>query len=261
MPEPTPDAERVRLERDRFEREKSQARATNPLSKHLGAIVVVLAAFVTGAFSLTQVYTTKITKEKELQIVSLQNQAEMDRRWRIEMLGFLERHEERLFSQSQEESSQAITLLELSFPPNYVQPVRSKLRILVTQAAPHSEIRVVKELLEPLVKQFDRTKEAFDRYVPGNLAAEAELRDGNQDALDLLVSKSELIPDSLREDAARLVEHYEQWLQEYSRLRTGQHADWRTPVFTGPSGYPFPAMSARRFRDELEKRKLAEDNG
>ena len=255
MPEEIADAERVQLERDRFEWEKSQAEAASPFSKHLGAIVVVLAAIVTGAFSLTQVYTTKITKEKELQIASLQNQAEMDRRWRIEMLSFLERHEKRLFSRNEAESAQALTLLELSFPSNYVQPVRSKLRILATPTTPQTENRIVKELLEPLIVQFDRTKKAFDRYEPGNLAAEAELRDGNQDALDLLLNKSDLIPAALREDAARLVEHYEQWLQEYSRLRSGQQADWRTPIYTGPLGYPFPATSERRFRDELEKRQ------
>lgn len=102
-PDPGLEAERVKIERERLEWEKAKEKAASPFTKHLGAIVVVLTAAVSGVFSLTQVHTTTITKEKEIEMANLQNQAEMDRRWREAMLDFLERHEKRLFSQVETE--------------------------------------------------------------------------------------------------------------------------------------------------------------
>ena len=247
--EPSLEAQRINIERERLEWEKAKEEATSPLSKYLGAIVVVLAAIVSGVFSLTQVHTTKIIKEKEIEIARLQNEAEMDRRWRGAMLEFLERHEKRLFSQKETESSQALTLLELSFPSQYVQPVRSKLVVLVATTAPDSEERIVGDLLKPLIEQLDRTKAAVDGFNMGDLDARDTIIEGNRTALNLLVSKTSLIPKHLREDAARLVEHYESWLRWNLRDQTQQQWQQVSEPFI-----PFPANSALRFRDELKRR-------
>jgi hypothetical protein len=260
MPNPSVAEQRVALERDRLEFEKAQAHraqaaSTSFLRNHLGATIsaagVILAAVVASIVSGTQVWTANIAKQKEIEITTLQNNAKMDRRWRVEMLGFLERHEQQLFSKDPQVTQHALTFLELSFPAQYAQPARSKLNILGATTIPSQPHRVLEELLKPLIVQFDRTEEAFMKYQPGNLSAENVLRDGNEKARDLLLAKRELIPEALRDDGARLVEHYEVWLQQYSRLRNNERSDASVPVFAGPVGYPFPIESARRFREEL----------
>ena len=247
-------AQRLALERERFEFEKTQAQNASPYKKHLGAIITTSVALIAALFSGTQIFTTYLSKSREIALATLQNEAEMDRLWRIERLRFLEAHESSLFSKDAEAAERAMFLLELSFPPQYVQPVRSKLQILKSTTATTDKRKVFDELLKPLVQQLDRTAEAFKRYSPRNFAVEAELRYGNRRARDLLVEKRDLIPDHLREDAARLAEHYEVWLQEYVRIRVGEKPDLETPfVFAGAKGYPFPAESEERFRAEFEK--------
>ena len=81
--------------------------------------------------------------------------------------------------------------------------------------------RSVSELLGPLYMQFDRTKRAFDRWVQGpNLYLEAKvIREGNMTIRDLLLTKSSLIPSELRDDAGRLIDHYDRWLEKYEEVR------------------------------------------
>ena len=114
---------------------------------------------------------------------------------------------------------------------------------------------VFRELLAPLIIQFDRTKSAFDRWTSRNLYLETEIiGDGNRIARHLLMDKAELIPPDLIPDAIRLVEHYDAWLEKFNRVR-GQ----ATPepdaafVFVGPDGFPFPREAERRFRERYEQ--------
>ena len=252
MTSPSPAEQRVAIERERLAFDREQAANTSPVQNLLAILSAAVALFGV-LFSATQVWTSYIAKQKELAIATLQSDAQMDQRWRADMLGFLERHEQRLFSRDADVAQQALTLLELSFPAHYVQPVRSKLNILLSSTESSDSGRLVESLLKPLIQQFDRTRAAFLEYQPGNLRAEAELRDGNQRARDLLVDNRTLIPEALRDDAARLVEHYEVWLQEYARLRNGEKPDIGVPVYAGPKGYPFPTESERRFRAELDR--------
>src|SRR5207247_1532393 len=93
--------------------------------------------------------------------------------------------------------------------------------------------------------QFDRTKHAFDRWQGQNLFLEAKvLKDGNLTIRDLLLSKAYLIPPELREDAGKLILHYDRWLEEFEKLRNSQEPDLGAKfVFVGPQGYPFPTAS------------------
>jgi hypothetical protein len=98
--------------------------------------------------------------------------------------------------------------------------------------------------------QLDRTERAFNRYKDTNFYLEAKvLRAGNETIRDLLLSKGHLIPSELVGDAGRLVEHYDAWLEEFERERSGQEPALQSKfVFAGPLGYPFPSDADKRFR-------------
>lgn len=107
------------------------------------------------------------------------------------------------------------------------------------------------ELLRPLVVELDRTKAAFDRWNKKDLSLESEtIRDANLRARALLREKGHLVPDSLREDQSKLVLHYDQWLEEFDRVRvrktTNPDAEF---VFV----FSFPRESEQLFRQRMTK--------
>jgi hypothetical protein len=105
------------------------------------------------------------------------------------------------------------------------------------------------ELLRPLVLELDRTKAAFDRWNQKDLSLESEtIRDGNLTARSLLRDKAYLVPDSLREDQKKLIFHYDQWIEEYDRVRIRKTSD---PEQAFVFVYSFPRESAQRFRDRM----------
>jgi hypothetical protein len=110
------------------------------------------------------------------------------------------------------------------------------------------------DFLVPLVVQFDRTKDAFERWNERNLPLETQIiRDGNLKARDLLERYSQLVPQRMQQDRQKLVQHYDRWLEEYQRLREGPNAKSDEPfVFVGPEGYPFPTDSESRCRARLD---------
>ena len=109
----------------------------------------------------------------------------------------------------------------------------------------------VSEFLGPLYIQFDRTKRAFNRWQSKNLFLEAKvIKEGNLTIRDLLLTKGHLIPPELLQDAGRLIEHYDRWLEEFERIRNTQDPDLDAPfVFVGPQGYPFPTDAEAKFRN------------
>ena len=113
--------------------------------------------------------------------------------------------------------------------------------------------RSVSELLGPMRMQFGRTARAFARYDSTNIYLEAKiLRDGNMAIRDLLLANGHLIPPELLDDADRLIEHYDVWLEEFERVRGGSEPDLQaTFVYAGPKGFRFPGDAEDRFRDAL----------
>lgn len=111
------------------------------------------------------------------------------------------------------------------------------------------------QLLGPAVMQLERTKRAFDRWDGKNLYLEARIvRDGNIAVRDLLLSNGHLIPPGLMEDSARLVEHYDRWLEEFETKRAKESpANEDAFVFVGPQGFPFPSGSETRLREAFRK--------
>jgi hypothetical protein len=110
-------------------------------------------------------------------------------------------------------------------------------------------------LLGPICLQFNRTKRAFDRYSAKNLFLEAEvLKDGNKKIRNLLLENAYLIPNELLEDATKLIEHYDVWLEEYHNLRESKNPKFDEEfVYGGPQGFPFPRKSEEKFKFEYRK--------
>jgi hypothetical protein len=114
--------------------------------------------------------------------------------------------------------------------------------------------RSLSELLGPAYMQLDRTFRAFSRWTEKNLFLEAKvIREGNVAVRDLLLKNAHLIPPDLLDDAGRLVEHYDRWLEEFERTRLAENPDLGTTfTFVGPKGYPFPSDSDARFRQRFK---------
>ncbi len=108
----------------------------------------------------------------------------------------------------------------------------------------------VSELLAPLNMQFDRTHRAFHRWNSQNLFLEAKVvGEGNRIIRDLLLHKGHLIPPELLEEAGKLIEHYDVWLEKFEMQRASEIPDLETVfVFVGPDGFPFPSDSEAKFR-------------
>jgi hypothetical protein len=105
------------------------------------------------------------------------------------------------------------------------------------------------QLLRPLIVELDRTKAAFERWNAHDLSLESEtIRDGNLRARALLREKAHLVPDALREDQRKLIVHYDQWLEEYDRVRVRRSTKPDEPfVFV----YSFPTESEALFRTRM----------
>ena len=112
------------------------------------------------------------------------------------------------------------------------------------------------KLLGPIYLQFDRTYRACARYRARNIFLEAKvLRVGNETIRDLLLGNAHLTPRALLEDAGKLVEHYDRWIEEFERLRPpidpalSAPFSWPGPIWVGPQGFAFPRDAERRFRE------------
>ncbi len=93
--------------------------------------------------------------------------------------------------------------------------------------------------MAPLIVQLDRTKSAFARWNGKNLSGESEtIREGNNEARRLLMTKAHLFAAQLENDSWRLVEHYDRWAEEYDRIRVRQRSSDEPFVFVGPERIP-----------------------
>ena len=75
------------------------------------------------------------------------------------------------------------------------------------------------------------------------------IREGNVAARNLLLDRGHLIPPELLDDAGKLIEHYDRWLEEFERVRSAESPENdKRFVYVGPQGFPFPVVSDERFR-------------
>ena len=113
----------------------------------------------------------------------------------------------------------------------------------------------VAELLGPMNIQLNRTKRALDRWNNQNLYIETKvMKTGNETIRDLLLTKGHLIPPDLLDDADKLIEHYDVWLEVFERQRGGKEPDLKARfTFAAPEGFPFPKESERRFKEKYQQ--------
>jgi hypothetical protein len=127
--------------------------------------------------------------------------------------------------------------------------------ITIFQSSRGWKEKSVSQLLGPMYMQFDRTQRAFMRWKAKNLFLEAKvIKEGNLTIRNLLLGKGDLIPTELLEDAGKLVEHYDRWLEEFERVRGNQNPDLDTPfIFVGPQGFPFPKEAENHFKSKFKE--------
>lgn len=117
--------------------------------------------------------------------------------------------------------------------------------------------RMLTELIGPICMHLHRTKRAFARYKDRNAYLEAEvLCKGNAHARELIIQKGYILDARLLDHSIRLLEHYDAWLEEYTKQRQDPYTPGARFVFAGPRGYPFPVDAERAFMSACEKLRL-----
>lgn len=105
------------------------------------------------------------------------------------------------------------------------------------------------ELLRPLIAELDRSKNAFEKWNKKDLSLESEIiLNANTKARDLLRDKSYIVHPSLRDDQDALIDHYDEWIKEYHKVRVLKEGD---PNQTFVFVFTFPRESEKRFRKRL----------
>jgi hypothetical protein len=115
--------------------------------------------------------------------------------------------------------------------------------------------RAVADLLAPIHMHLQRTRSARDNFSKNKTFIEGKvLRESNLAVRDLLLKNAYLIPPDLRNDASRLVNHYDRWFEEYERLRKTQNPNLDSLFDLGdPVGFPFPSDAEERFHESFKK--------
>jgi hypothetical protein len=111
----------------------------------------------------------------------------------------------------------------------------------------------------------NRSKSAGQRYYrikEKNKFLEDLILESNKNIRDLILEEGSLIHPDLTDEANKLVEHYDTWLEKYHSLRV-KNKEEHIHVFVGPDGYPFPKDAEKRFKDfyiKLWKELYSADN-
>jgi hypothetical protein len=115
--------------------------------------------------------------------------------------------------------------------------------------------RSLAEVLGPVYMQLDRTGRAVRRWRRGNAFIEEKvMRDGNSVIRDMLLTRAHLLPPSLMEPAGQLIAHYDRWLEEFERVRGGDHPDPSIPfVRVTEEGFLWPSEAADAFKEAFHR--------
>jgi hypothetical protein len=109
--------------------------------------------------------------------------------------------------------------------------------------------KCLSEVLGPIYLLFERTKLALARQKPNSRYIEEEIYKKSNIAIrDILLSKAHLIPPDLLEDAAKLIDHYDHWLETYRQKREVEGST-DAYVFT----FNFPKDSDKKFKDTFHR--------
>jgi len=105
------------------------------------------------------------------------------------------------------------------------------------------------EVLGPVYLLFERTSLALSRQTPNNQYIEREIYVKTNAAIrDILLSKAHLIPPDLLEDAAKLIDHYDHWIETFIQKRDVEKST-ESFIYT----YDFPSGSDKKFKDTFHR--------
>lgn len=108
------------------------------------------------------------------------------------------------------------------------------------------------KLLGTLLMELGRNKATFKRYLDikhqdeyGMAYLEGVFKSSAEKIINMLVTHASLMPLDLTQDALKIIEHYDVWLEQYKRHRTEKETQEKF-IFAGTIGYRFPEDSEKR---------------
>lgn len=114
------------------------------------------------------------------------------------------------------------------------------------------KLRALEELLAPVKLQLIRSKITLHKYDANNEYREKILKECNETILSLLLEKGFLIPVELLSHAEEFIKHYDNWLQEYKKIRIDKNDKEKKLVFT----FDFPHEAEKAFVEKFDTYKI-----
>jgi hypothetical protein len=114
------------------------------------------------------------------------------------------------------------------------------------------------ELLAPLVLQFERSGNSYKRYLSNHHYLHAQtLKVANSEIMRLLLEKSFLIPENLKPEALKVIDHLDVWFVQFEQLEKDINPNANTVfIFERPQeSIEFPKLAEKLFIAEREKLK------
>lgn len=113
------------------------------------------------------------------------------------------------------------------------------------------------ELMGQVYIHLNRTNRAFKKTntqeVYHQYQEEEIFYSSNKKVRDLLLENGHHIPPELLQEATDLIEHYDQWLIKFQRLRIAEKNTKIPQIFVGPDGFRFPEHAEEKFKKKYEE--------
>lgn len=115
---------RIQLEERRFEHERATSSVRQSfLNRNLGTVISLATILISGV----QVWTTVVSRDKELELAQLQRQREMDNGWRKDFFEYLKENDEAIFGEDPKKRVLKRNVLVAAFPEDLVGHIRTAL--------------------------------------------------------------------------------------------------------------------------------------
>ena len=121
------EGEKLALDRERLELEKNRAEMERRcFYKNSGVLLTAAISLAAVLVSATQIWSAYITKDKEIEVNRIQNQAALDLagkdqelKWKTALLNYVTTNMESIFSNDKEKSSRYLSLMLATFQTKY----------------------------------------------------------------------------------------------------------------------------------------------
>ncbi|WP_027381711.1 hypothetical protein [Chryseobacterium daeguense] len=111
------------------------------------------------------------------------------------------------------------------------------------------------ELLGQVYLHLNRLKDAFkNKYSKINeydpFYEDEIIYSSNKHIRDLLINNGHFLPPELLDEATKLIEHFDIWLNKYHQLRILQKDMQSKQIYVGPDGFRFPENAEKMFKEK-----------